>query len=116
MGISLANKLPSTNYSFKSFLKPVIKETSPTRKNELYEICRMFEEGKAPGIHNIPMHIVKNHLLYFRTTHAYNQYVYGKRNIIAKIIPIFKSRDVDKFSNYRPTSIMTSFSKFFEKV
>lgn len=35
---------------------------------------------------------------------------------IAKIIPIFKSGDVDKFSNYRLMSIMTNFSKFFEKV
>lgn len=65
VGISLANKIPSTNYSFKSFLKSVIKETiflSPTCKNELYEICMTFKKGKAPGVDNIPsMHIIKNY-------------------------------------------------------
>ena len=35
---------------------------------------------------------------------------------IAKIIPKFKSGDVDKFSNYSLLSIMTNFSKSFEKV
>jgi Notch-like protein len=36
--------------------------------------------------------------------------------IIAKIIPVFKSGDSKSISNYRHISILTSFSKIFEKI
>jgi hypothetical protein len=35
---------------------------------------------------------------------------------IAQIIPIYKSGESDSVTNYRPISLLTSFSKFFEKV
>ena len=35
---------------------------------------------------------------------------------IAKIIPVLKSGDSKSISNYRPISILTSFSKIFEKI
>ena len=35
---------------------------------------------------------------------------------IAKIIPIFKAEDPNFFVNYRPISLLSNFSKFFEKV
>ena len=35
---------------------------------------------------------------------------------IAKIIPIFKSDDKQKISNYRPISILSPFSNIFEKI
>jgi hypothetical protein len=34
----------------------------------------------------------------------------------AKVIPLFKAGDVDIFTNYRPISILSSFSKIYEKV
>ena len=35
---------------------------------------------------------------------------------IARVIPIFKSDDQSLFTNYRPISVLPSFSKFFERV
>ena len=35
---------------------------------------------------------------------------------IAKICPVFKSGEKTRFENYRPISVLSSFSKFFEKV
>ena len=35
---------------------------------------------------------------------------------IAKIISIFKAEDPNFFANYRPISLLSNFSKFFEKV
>ena len=35
---------------------------------------------------------------------------------IARVIPVFKAGDQSLFTNYRPTSMFPSFSKFFERV
>ena len=35
---------------------------------------------------------------------------------IAKIIPIYKSKETDQFKNYRPISLLPSISKIFEKI
>ena len=35
---------------------------------------------------------------------------------LAKIVPVFKDGNVHEFTNYRPISILTSFSKLFEKI
>ena len=35
---------------------------------------------------------------------------------IAKVIPIYKADDPSHFTNYRPISFLSNFSKFFEKV
>ena len=36
-------------------------------------------------------------------------------NKLAKVVPIFKSGDSTKMTNYRPISILSFFSKIFEK-
>ena len=35
---------------------------------------------------------------------------------IAKVFPVYKSDDKNNISNYRPISVLSSFSKVFEKV
>ena len=35
---------------------------------------------------------------------------------IAKIVPLFKTRKTEELTNYRPISILTCFSKIFEKL
>jgi hypothetical protein len=35
---------------------------------------------------------------------------------VAKVIPIFKKDNPAMFSNYRPISILSSFSNFFERI
>ena len=35
---------------------------------------------------------------------------------IAKVVPVFKSGERDDFNNYRPISLLSCFSKLFEKV
>ena len=42
--------------------------------------------------------------------------IYPDQLKVAKVCPIYKSDSKDKFSNYRPISLLPSFSKIFEKV
>ena len=35
---------------------------------------------------------------------------------LANIIPIFKSGDMEKVGNYRPVSLLSTFSKMFERI
>lgn len=35
---------------------------------------------------------------------------------IARVIPVFKSDDQSLFTNYRPVSVLPSFSKFLERI
>ena len=125
VGISLANKILPANCSFQSFLKPAVAETlflRPTYESELREICMSFNNTRVSGFDNIPMHTIKNSFEFISKPLTYiinkslENGVFPDSLKIAKIIPIFKSGDTDKFSNYRPISILANFSKFFEKV
>ena len=35
---------------------------------------------------------------------------------LPKVIPVYKAEDPNLFANYRPISLLSNFSKFFEKV
>ena len=94
----------------------------PTDINELQDICKAFKPGKALGIDDIPMHVIKN-LLDFVSEPLVKlidlslfTVIFLDELKITKIIPTYKSGCSDSFTNYGPISLLTSFSKFFEKV
>ena len=94
----------------------------PTTINELESICGMFASKKAPGYDSIPMYIIKYsfHLISAPLADIINlsllKGIFPDKLKIAKIIPIFKAEDPNFFVNYRPISLLSNFSKFFEKV
>ena len=107
----MANRILPKNGVFQDFLGPNISETiflKPTTERELKIISMSFKGGKAPGYDHLPMHLVKNSF--------YIILIFPNNLKTAKIIPISKAGDVDIFTNYRPISILSSFSKIFEKI
>jgi hypothetical protein len=125
IGPSLARKIPPTNRSFHEFLGPTISETiflKPTTVNELREICMSFKNGKAPGYDNLPIHIIKKSFelisepLMLVINSSLEAGLFPDKLKVAKIIPIYKAGEVDTFTNYRPISILSSFSKIYERV
>jgi hypothetical protein len=125
IGPALASRIPSTNLSFRSFLtdnenNPII--LNETNVHELEEICHDFQAGKAPGHDNIPMYLIKNSfdLISEPLTRLINLSlttgVFLDKLKVAKVIPIYKAENREHFSNYRPISLLTNFSKIFERV
>jgi hypothetical protein len=125
IGPELASKIPHHNVSFRSFLDLSYSESMflcPTNKNELQDICYSFKTGKAPGFDNVSMYVIKKSfdLLVQPLANIINlslcMIIFPEKLKIAKVIPIFKSGEQNSFTNYRPISLLSNFSKFFEKV
>jgi len=94
-------------------------ELSTTEK--IIKITKGFHSNKAAGYDNIPMSIIQNSIetLSRPLSHLINlSFITGTvphQLKISRVIPLFKSGDKRCFSNYRPVSILTSFSKIFGK-
>ena len=125
IGPPLASRIPSTNSSFRSFLtenqnNPII--LNETNTQELEEICHGFQAGKAPEYDNIPMYLIKNSFdlisepLMQLINLSLTTGVFPDKLKIAKVIPIYKAENRENFSNYRPISLLSNFSKIFERV
>ena len=94
----------------------------PVTPNELSEISNAFRPGKAAGHDRIPISIIKQsiqiiadplaHIINLSISHG----IVPDQMKIARVIPLFKAGDRSLFTNYRPISILPSFSKFLEKV
>ena len=125
IGPNLARAISDVNSSFSSFLgdanhPPITLQ--PTDPCELESICSMFASGKAPGYDNISMRVIKHSFDLISAALAniidlsLQKGIFPEKLKIAKVIPIYKVDDPSHFTNYRPISLLSSFSKFFEKV
>ena len=125
IGPNLAGAIRDVNSSVSSFigdvnLPPITLK--PTNPGELESICSMFASGKAPGYDNISMRVIKHsfHLISAPLTNIINlslqKGIFPDKLKLTKVIPIYKANDPNLFTNYRPISLLSNFSKFFEKV
>ena len=124
IGPSLAKNIQSL-HSHRCFLTGSFTQSiylNPTTKEEIIEIAKTFISGKAAGYDQIPMSIIKQsiHLISEPLTHIINLSIYHgivpDEMKIARVIPVFKSDDQSLFTNYRPVSVLPSFSKFLERI
>ena len=88
-----------------------------------------FKVGKAPGIDGIPVQLIKGSFQFISEPlmHIINlslqSGIFPDRLKTAKVVPIYKTvvpiyktDDPELFKNYRPISILSNFSKVFERV
>lgn len=103
------------NMNKSLFLKPV-------DELELTTLCGKLKSKMSHGHDNISTKIMKYVIMEIvqPLTYIFNLSlstgVVPKEMKIAKIVPIHKSGDRDCFNNYRPISLLPSFSKLLEKV
>ena len=123
IGPNLARGKQSSVYSVVFLMVPyTVNILQPyTTQDEIAEIAKTFLPGKAGGYDQIPMTIIKESILFVfePLTHIINlpiqHGIVPDEMKIARVKPIFKSDYQSLFTNYRPISVLPSFSKFFER-
>ena len=85
-------------------------------------IIKSLKWKNSCGCHEIPPRILKINLPYIISPLIYlcnksmASGIFPSWLKFSKVVPIFKKGNKDKLSNYRPISLLTSFSKISEKI
>ena len=93
-----------------------------TSTKEVENIIKSLKPKDAKGYDEIPTKVLKWCALYISSplTHILNKSIhkgtFPSRLKYSTIIPIYKSGDKLDMSNFRPISLLISFSKIFEKI
>ena len=124
VGPNLANLIPRSNKKCESFLSgnyPILKE-NPLTDDELKNAFIALKSNKSPGFDEISpdvikfvVHAVIKPFKYICNLSLKNG-VFPETLKVAKVTPIFKSGEEELVNNYRPISVLSCFSKIFERV
>ncbi len=125
IGNELASAIPNSDTSFSSFLGDPFNVNfifANIINQKVYEILNQLESKNSSGIDSISTKIVKEIMPFIidPVVHVFNLslrsgYIPDSYKC-AKVIPIFQSGSKSEFTNYRPISLLSSFSKLLEKI
>ena len=125
IGPTLSRDIPRSNKMFCDFLPESNQESLfllPTNEEELFTIINSLKNKKSPGYDQISNELVTNVFpgIVKPLVHIFNLSIMTGivpiKIKIAKVVPIFKKGDPQLLNNYRPISLLTSFSKILEKI
>lgn len=126
VGPNLDKDIPPADRN--DFLKYLSNDTNkhfafvPTTSKEINQIISSLKNKSSAGYDEIPTFLIKkvgNSLsapLSRIINLSLSKGVFPDKLKIAKVIPLYKADDPTLFSNYRPISILPTFSKIYEKV
>ena len=95
---------------------------SPTDETEVGSIISELKKGKSVGPYSIPCNLLKmlnvfiSPLLSTLINESFSTGVFPDKLKIAKVIALHKKGTTDDIFNYRPISLLSVFSKIFEKI
>ena len=124
VGPNLAKKIPEQKQNPLDFLKNMISNTiylSPVTPSEVISIMGSCKDS-SPGFDDIkisPLHCVFQHIanpLSYICNLSLTHGVFPETLKTANVIPLFKKDNQMFFNNYRPVSLLSTFSKILEKV
>ena len=94
----------------------------PTDSTEVMNIVNCLKNKSSSGVDDIPVTILKSSIFHIAKPLAaiincsLSTGVFPDTLKIARVTPIFKDGEKELFQNYRPISVLPSFSKIFERV
>lgn len=112
------------NFEFESrpFCTDEMEMFEPTDEKEMLEILRSLENNKARGIDNISTEFLKTNVKFFSNhltkfvNESFNKGFFPDSLKHAKVKILFKTGNPAEINNYRPISILSVFSKVYEKI
>jgi len=124
VGSDLAAAIPKTSKHYLDYLKQPSAHSFClyfTDTDEIVQISKSLKNKSSCGGDDIPNNFMKSTIasvagpLSLIINSSFRTGIYPDLLKVAKVHPIHKSGEKDIFSNYRPISILPSFSKIFEK-
>ena len=125
IGPNLAAQIPSTKSNVHDYLSTPLKDSmylQPTDSEEVISVILSLKSHTSPGLDDIPTHVVISvaeqisYPLMIIINDTLTQGIFPDQLKHAKVIPVFKDSDKTLFSNYRPISILSVFSKVYERI
>ena len=124
VGLNLASGIPRGKRTFKTYLsKRVVNSFSinPVQESEIEKLINNLNKNKSLGPCSIPVKILQNNIdvlkqpLTYLINLAFQQGIFPEALKTARVTPIFKKEDPQLLCNYRPISVLSVFSKLYEK-
>ena len=118
--INVPDNIDVTDYLKKSQVNSLFLK--PTTEEEILDIVKKSEDKNSTDSDDLSMLTLKKVFLSICSpfTNICNKSlsngVFPNNMKIAKVIPLFKSGENDIFTNYRPVSLLSQFSKILEKL
>ena len=128
IGPEFANRIPESGNSHTHYLSKTQNRNpnslflSPTDPNEILKIVKSLKTKKSCGHDNLSSYFIKQigHSIARPLSTIINKSLESgivPDNLkLAKVVPIYKAKEKDEFTNYRPVSLLTTFSKIIEKI
>ena len=125
VGLNLAKNIDNSAHNYKEFLgtpQPQSILITKTNESEVTNIINKLKNNKSPGYDLFNAKFLKlcspiiAPILCKIFNSMVNTGIYPNDLKIAKVVPIFKSGDATKCTNYRPISILSLINNIFEKI
>ena len=127
IGSELDSEIPITQKpgGSKCYLGPRIPYsffTAPTNPKEICDLINTLDENKSSGPCTIPTKLLKVASKELSLTFSdicntsFSEGIFPDKNKIAKVIPSHKKGPTNDVNNYRPISLLSTFSKIMEKL
>ena len=94
---------------------------NPVQETEIIKIIKNLNSNKSLGPNSTPVHILKENIeilakpLLHIINVSFSEGIFPESLKTARVTPIYKKNDPQQSSNYRPISVLSVFSKLFEK-
>ena len=121
---NVASKIPKGKRPFKTYLRKSVVNSffiNLVQESEIKKLMKNLNQNKSLGPCSIPTKILQSHVDFLTQplTDLINlslkQDVFPEALKMARVTPIFKKKDPQLFSNYHPMSVLSDFSKLYEK-
>ena len=121
----ITKKIPKTPKSPLAYLSNRTSNSlflSPATQIEVFDLINILNPSKSVGPNSIPIKLLKiigfsvSPLLALLVNQSFQSGIFPDKLKIAKVISLFKKGNPELPSNYRPISLLSVFSKIFEKL